>query len=35
MAKSGLAPIHLTPEEGAANLARLMEAFEPVISAQQ
>ncbi|MEL6800507.1 MAG: tripartite tricarboxylate transporter substrate binding protein [Pseudomonadota bacterium] len=35
MGRSGLAPIHLTPEEGTENLNRLMATFEPVITAQQ
>lgn len=35
MGRSGLAPLHLTPDEGAENLEQLMETFEPVINAQQ
>lgn len=31
LGRSGLAALHLTPEEGAENLANLMETFEPVI----
>lgn len=32
LGRSGLAAMHLTPEEGAENLASLMETFEPVIA---
>ncbi|WP_224815948.1 tripartite tricarboxylate transporter substrate binding protein [Hasllibacter sp. MH4015] len=32
MGRSGLAAMHLTPEDGAENLNRLMETFEPVIA---
>ena len=32
LGRSGLAAMHLTPEDGAANLASLMETFEPVIA---
>lgn len=32
MGRSGLAALHLTPEEGAANLANLYETFGPVIA---